>query len=196
MSNATQPPLFLARFSPKFRPFSAILRPFSPSRRQEAGQRRKTGGKTVQNGRKTAEKERAGWRWGTGLRRWPAASSSTSQTAPLPAGVATEHSCSEKSASLSDGVPPQPSFPASRSPRSVPLAHAQLVWCILLCVCGSSVIGPTFFRPFLAHFTSFFPRFFAVPSIWPSRFQKPAPRPRNTVRNGRETVAKRGSKTV
>ena len=53
-----------------------------------------------------------------------------------------------------------------------------------------------FFRPFLAHFASFFPHFFAVPSIWPARFQKPAPRPRKTVRNGRETAAKRGSKTV
>ena len=52
MPNATQPPLFLARFSPKFRPFSAIFRPFSPSRRQEAGQRKGT----AENGRKTAEK--------------------------------------------------------------------------------------------------------------------------------------------
>ena len=40
--NATQPPLFLARFSPKFRPFSAIFRPFSPSWRQEAGNRERT----------------------------------------------------------------------------------------------------------------------------------------------------------
>ena len=66
----------------------------------------------------------------------------------------------------------------------------------ILCVCGYSVIGPTFFRPFLAHFTSIFPRFFAVPSILLPRFQKPALRPRKTVRNGRETVEKRGSKTV
>ena len=54
--NATQPPLFLARFSPKFRPFSAIFRPFSPSWRQEARQhkitaekRRKTGEKRPRN---------------------------------------------------------------------------------------------------------------------------------------------------
>ena len=50
--NATQPPLFLARFSPKFRPFPAIFRPFSPSRRQEAGQRKETAEKR----RKTGEK--------------------------------------------------------------------------------------------------------------------------------------------
>eukprot|EP01045_Picozoa_sp_COSAG04_P001102 COSAG04_NODE_34_length_34523_cov_40.302446_16_plen_110_part_00 len=66
----------------------------------------------------------------------------------------------------------------------------------VLCVCGYSVIGPTFFRPYLAHFFPVFSRFFAVPSVWPPRFQKPAPRPRKTVQNGRETVAKRGSKTV
>ena len=50
--NATQPPLFLARFSPKFRLSSAIFRPFSPSRRQEAGQRKGTAEKR----RKTGEK--------------------------------------------------------------------------------------------------------------------------------------------
>ena len=50
--NATQPPLFLARFSPKFRPFSVIFRPFSPSRRQEAGQRKGT----AETRRKTGEK--------------------------------------------------------------------------------------------------------------------------------------------
>ena len=64
------------------------------------------------------------------------------------------------------------------------------------CVCHESVIGPTFFRPFLAHFSPVFSRFFAIFSVWPPRFQKPAPRPRKTVRNGRETAAKRGSKTV
>eukprot|EP01045_Picozoa_sp_COSAG04_P012791 COSAG04_NODE_875_length_9692_cov_6.365266_9_plen_251_part_00 len=64
----------------------------------------------------------------------------------------------------------------------------------VLCVCGYSVIGPTFFRPFLAHFFPVFPHFFAIFSVWPPRFQKPAPRPRKTVRNGRETAAKRGPK--
>ena len=50
--NATPPPLFLARFSPKFRPFSAIFRPFSPSWRQEARQHKRTAEKR----RKTGEK--------------------------------------------------------------------------------------------------------------------------------------------
>ena len=48
----------------------------------------------------------------------------------------------------------------------------------------------------LGHFTSFFPHLFATFSVLSPRFQKPAPRPRKTVRNGRETAAKRGSKTV
>ena len=52
VSNATQAPLFLARFSPKLRPFSAIFRPFSPSRRQEAGQRKGTAGKRRKTGAK------------------------------------------------------------------------------------------------------------------------------------------------
>ena len=50
--------------------------------------------------------------------------------------------------------------------------------------------APTLFRPFLAHFCSFFPRFFAVLSILPPRFRKPAPRPGKTVRNGRKTAGK------
>ena len=57
--NATQPTLFLARFSPKFRPFYAILRHFSPVLSVLApGSRRlqKNGKKTAQNVRKVAEK--------------------------------------------------------------------------------------------------------------------------------------------
>ena len=52
-------------------------------------------------------------------------------------------------------------------------------------------LAPTLFRPFLAHFCSFFPRFFAVLSILPPRFRKPAPRPGKTVRNGRKTAGKK-----
>ena len=52
VSNAAQPPLFRARFSPKFRPISAMFRPFSPTWRQEAGQRKGTAEKR----RKTGEK--------------------------------------------------------------------------------------------------------------------------------------------
>ena len=85
-----------------------------------------------------------------------------------------------------EALPDVPMMPAAdgRFEASVP------------CVSHESVIGPTFFRPFLAHFTSFFPHFFAVFAFLSPRFQKPAPRPRKTVRNGRETVGKRGSKTV
>ena len=52
-------------------------------------------------------------------------------------------------------------------------------------------LAPTLFRPFLAHFCSFFPRFFAVLSILPPRFRKPAPRPGKTVRNGRKMAGKK-----
>ena len=52
-------------------------------------------------------------------------------------------------------------------------------------------LAPTLFRPFLAHFCSFFPRFFAVRSVFPARFRKPAPRPGKTVRNGRKTAGKK-----
>ena len=38
-------------------------------------------------------------------------------------------------------------------------------------------LTPTLFRPFLAHFFPFFPHSFAVPSVLPARFRKPAPRP-------------------
>ena len=51
-------------------------------------------------------------------------------------------------------------------------------------------LAPTLLRPFLAHFCSFFPRCFAVLSILPPRFRKPAPRPGKTVRNGRKTAGK------
>ena len=53
-------PLFLGRFSPKFRPFYAIFGPFSPSWRQEAGNRERT----VKRRRKTGEK----WPRNSGLK--------------------------------------------------------------------------------------------------------------------------------
>ena len=64
------------------------------------------------------------------------------------------------------------------------------------CVCHEAVMGPTFFRPFLAILRRFFPVFSPFSPSYPQDFQKPAPRPRNTVRKGCETVEKRGSKTV
>ena len=52
-------------------------------------------------------------------------------------------------------------------------------------------LAPTLFRPFLAHFSPFFPHFFAVLPILPPRFRKPAPRPGKTVRNGRKTAGQK-----
>ena len=63
--NATQAPLFLDRFSPKFRPFFAIFRPFSPSRRQEARQHKITAEKRRKTGGKRPRNSGLGWRWDT-----------------------------------------------------------------------------------------------------------------------------------
>ena len=87
-------------------------------------------------------------------------------------------------------APPIPAMEGSapRASRISTVAVRSAATCSGQFLCQ---LAPTLFRPFLAHFCSFFPRFFAVLSILPPRFRKPAPRPGKTVRNGRKTAGQK-----
>ena len=102
---------------------------------------------------------------------------------------------------LEDSLPPEQNdhFKHIRNHSAVPIAMGELFVNVHEYLLRGNFyvnLPPLFLGHFSPIFARFFPRFFAVLPILPPRFRKPAPRPRKTFRDGRETVAKRGSKTV